>query len=156
MRARLWLIIVATAFISACEKLERVTREFENYSQLVAAGEPGNWVPEFVPPSARNIKESHLVDRPDLFVTFTIDRMDEHLILSHCDKIDARSVQLPSPSDTKSIGWWPHELVMSANEGLLLQSRFLFLRCEGKPQGFAAMEAASNGLQLFYWTANGR
>lgn len=145
------IILIATAMLimsSACERAEIVERYYSTYGQLEGEGEPGNWIPLFIPGSATEIKAKYKIDTGAEFLTFRLNESENISTAGHCVKVMENEVELPRPSLLR-VNWWPDSLSRDANPSKALD-QYEFFRCER--QTFLAVEKHKNIYHhVFYW-----
>lgn len=96
------------AFTTGCGE----TREshFVDRERAVAAGEiDRGWIPDWLPPSARDIRERHHVDSSATLLSFAFDEKDRDQFLRQCEP-SGKLPESPSKALTAGISWWPTEL----------------------------------------------
>lgn len=133
--------------ISSCDRLETKESYYPNYESLSKSGEPGNWIPAFIPRSAVEIRERHKVDTGAEVLTFYFGEYKDLSLDTFCRKVTVKDVELLT-SAFLSVTWWPDSLFRdrTKKEGL---DQYEFYRCER--QAFLAVKQVGSRLQAFYW-----
>lgn len=134
-------------FSVACERAEIVDRYYPNYEQLGTSGEPGNWVPTFIPRSAVEIRARYKIDTGAELLMFYLGKPEDLSLAGHCKKATVGDVQLPA-SGFLNVAWWPDSLFQNRTNSEDL-ARYEFYRCER--QAFFALKRANGRPQAFYW-----
>jgi hypothetical protein len=140
---RLALLLLPLAAIPACDRLETREAKFATYEQLATSGEPGNWVPAFLPQSATDIRVRYKIDTGDALVSFRLPSADSLELGGQCEDAESRAVSFPAP---RLLGtrWWPDDLTSSSSA---TDSAYLLFRCER--DSFMAIDRSDNA--GFYW-----
>lgn len=90
---RVLLVCVLGLFAAACR--ENVENSYGTYQQAVADGAVRRgWLPEWLPPTATNIREWHNVDTNATYVSFTYGQAKPSDFLAFCERTSG--VALPS------------------------------------------------------------
>jgi len=150
MSNKVVLIIFFSAVIlllSACHRLETADGYYPNYESLSKSGEPGNWIPAFIPRSAVEIRERHKIDTGAEVLTFYFQKYRDLSLDAFCRKITAKDVELPPPGFL-SVTWWPDSLFRDRSKKEELD-QYEFYRCER--QSFLAVKQVGSRFQAFYW-----
>lgn len=134
--------------ISACDRLEIKENYYPNHEHLKKAGEPGNWVPVFIPISAVEIREKHKIDTGAEVLTFYFANYSELSLSNFCDKAIVNEVELPS-SRFLDVPWWPDSLYSGRNNKENLEN-YDFYICE-RQSYFAVKKIDHDRYQAFYW-----
>ena len=121
------VITAATVILAGCEETQEST-----YPDLATARESGaitrGWVPDWLPPSARNIKEAHNLDTNNGILVFNYTHTESWPIPSSCSPISRNDLKPPSLRRS----WWPQDAPPPA----YLTHRHTFFRCQ---HGFLAL-----------------
>ncbi|MFZ5774658.1 MAG: hypothetical protein ACOY3Z_04165 [Thermodesulfobacteriota bacterium] len=144
------LVIILGIFLvltSACDRLEIADGYYPNYEHLSASGEPGNWIPTFIPRSAIDIRERHKIDTGSELLTFYFEKDADFSLDGFCERVTAKDTILP-PSGFLDVTWWPNSLFHGVGENGEKGS-YEFYRCER--QAFLAVIQVGSRFQAFYW-----
>lgn len=142
------LLSVILFLLSACDRLETIDSHYPNYEHLSKSGEPGNWVPAFIPRSAVEIRERHKVDTGAEVLTFYFGKHRDLSLAGFCEKATVKDVEFPPPRFL-DVAWWPDSLFRDRSKKEEVGS-YEFYRCER--QAFLAVKQTTEGrLQAFYW-----
>jgi hypothetical protein len=136
-------VLLLLAALPACDRLETREAEFATYAQLATAGEPGNWVPAFLPQSATNIRVRYKIDTGAALASFRLPRTDSLELRGKCEDAESRAVSFPAPG-LLGTRWWPDDLTSSSSA---TDSDYLLFRCER--DSFMAIDRSDNA--GFYW-----
>lgn len=134
--------------LSACDRLETSENVYANYEQLKTTsepGEPGNWIPRFIPHSATDIRVRYKVDTGAQLLTFYFAGDSTAFPGESCKPTTASEVQLPTPGFL-GVTWWPPDLVQGGTPGV---ERYKLFLCER--QAFLAVTENAGRRQAFYW-----
>ena len=142
MGLRPWaLAAVVTITCVACSE-----RREASYADLATAERAGairqGWIPNWVPRSARDIRELHDLDTNQGMLSFYYDPSERLTIPSSCSQV--------RPSDALSApfraSWWPPDVPPSS----FVTHRHAFFSCEtGRGRAFLAVSDAQG--EAHYW-----
>lgn len=139
---RCWLVIVAALSVGGCKRLETPESSFPDVQAAVAAGavERG-WVPAFLAPSAKELRERHDLDTNEVWLRYSFG--EEAFVVGACRNADAAHIAKPR----KSAGqWWPDTLTQKTpSEGH--SSSFEYYQCTNG--GFIAADHQTT--TAYYW-----
>jgi hypothetical protein len=138
------LVLLVSLF--ACDALETRDAHFSTYEALPGAGEPGNWVPSFLPRSTTDIRVRYKIDTGAALLSFHLGDRHELQLSGHCETADARAVPLP-PRGFLGIDWWPDALARDVGSTGL--GDYEVFRCERN--SFLAIRSDPAGHAGFYW-----
>lgn len=142
------ILFVAMLFLLlGCGRTETKESYHPNYDLLTKSGEPGNWVPSFIPRSAVKIKERHKIDTGAEALTFEYGSHGDLSLDNVCKKVAANDVLLP-PSGFLDLTWWPDSLYSDRSKKEDMY-QYKFFCCER--QAFLAVRQIENRPQAFYW-----
>lgn len=133
--------------LSTCDRLETKDVYYPSYEYLSKSGEPGNWIPAFIPRSAEEIKARQKVDTGAELLTFYFAKYGDLSLDAFCQKAPPKDVELP-PSGFLSVTWWPDSLFRDRTKKEEID-QYDFYRCER--QAFLAVRQVGGRLQAFYW-----
>lgn len=102
MRIHWVVIVVAAIHVAGCE---RVSSEYSTRADAAAAIEAG-WLPEFIPASARHIREIHDLDSNDVCVRFELPADDRAALVASMRQLSAREVEGISVTCRLGPDWW--------------------------------------------------
>lgn len=138
-----WLV-TGVLLCVGCDRIENVETTYSSFDDVIKAnaiGE-GKWIPQFLPQSARDIREKHNLDTNEIWLTFEFGSNDLGMMLNLCKETSLREVIRPRKSPGS---WWPEMLVHSSTSENL--GRFNYYRCTDG--GEMAIDFKKN--QAFYW-----
>lgn len=139
------LVLVLIAFLIGCEWMDTVEQSYPDLDaakKANAIGE-GKWIPDFLPPSARNLREIHNLDTNESWLAFQIESSDLDPMTGSCKDAAQSDVVGPRKSPGR---WWPQSLVQSSGDPEALK-RFKFFQCVDSGEVAVDLEAK----QVFYW-----
>jgi hypothetical protein len=100
-------------------------RQENSYSSFAEAQSSGaitrGWVPEWLPPTSKDIREVHDIDTNRLMVSFVFPKKSAVALPVNCKRIDPSTP--PAPPFTKT--WWPSDVPASR----LSTYRHSFFQC---------------------------
>jgi|SRR5690606_32575032 len=101
-------LIAALAVFFRYYDIDTVDTHFEDYQQATNNGivPPDTWLPQFLPRSARAIKERHNIDTNEAWVSFGFDKKDAEQLKNACHAIAVHDVKFPREDRSKAINWW--------------------------------------------------
>lgn len=133
--------------LAGCDFLEISENHYSSYSDLEGVGEPGNWLPSFMPVNAVNIREKHKVDTGSGLVAFQIPGSGNVKFSdSACTEWSLRKNNFP-PEGALSVEWWPSEL--SSERFVTDNADYVFYKCER--QAYLAIKKVEHRSQIFFW-----
>ena len=95
---------------AACDYLDTRESTYETVHEAHAAGAVDQgWVPEYLPPSAREIRERHNVATSEVWGRFEFKAGDLAQTAHACRPVDVREVSLPG-AETRGTAWWAEML----------------------------------------------
>lgn len=141
------LLSTVVLLLLACDRLETADVYYHSYEDLSKSGEPGNWIPGFIPRSAVEIKGRYKIDTGAELLIFHFEKSQDLSLVGFCEKVTAKDVELP-PTGFLSVAWWPDSLFhdRAKKEEIDLYD---FYRCER--QAFLAVRQVGSRFQAFYW-----
>lgn len=148
--------IIVSALNSSCDLYELVNNRYPTYASLHDSGEPGNWIPTFLPSSSLEIIETHSIDRSAVWISFFFDKKDFGSIAADCRPMPYREVPLPKREYTKA-NWWPDDLFQSELEtdSKREKHKYLFFACKhrasDKEEGIVAVMVDGEKAKAYYW-----
>ena len=108
MRLALLGLGLAVALVACVEFQEA------SYVDLADADRDGatrrGWIPDWLPPSARTLREAHDLDTNQTVLSFRYDPAERFQIPGHCAPVKAAEVRQPP----FKMSWWPKAVFMSA------------------------------------------
>jgi hypothetical protein len=96
------VIAVVVMHAAGCE---RVSSEYSTRADAAAAIRAG-WVPEFIPASARHIREVHDLDSNHVCVRFELPAEDRDTLVASMRQLSAREIEGLSVRCRLGPGWW--------------------------------------------------
>jgi len=113
------LVLSASALIG-CTLLERPESFYSSMPEALADGAvPRGWIPEWIPSSAREIKEIHDLDTNESMLAFEIPTGQPWQLPAHCQPIHHSQIGQPRFSRP----WWPSTTEQARS--------YVFHRCNG-------------------------
>lgn len=140
MKPRAWGLasILVVASIACNERREA------SYADLATAERAGairqGWIPDWVPRSAREIRELHDLDTNQSMLSFRYDPNDLLTVPSTCSQVRPSEV---SPAPFRA-SWWPNDVPPSA----FVTHRHAFFACE---PGRAFLAISDGQGEAHYW-----
>ena len=106
---------------------EHPESEFASYKEAVEAGRVGQgyFIPEFIPPSSRGIREIHDIDINECWIKLSFDAGDLETFHDACNEASSIATRFPRASWTRRIGWWPEWLIEGTSKALPLGWTYL-------------------------------
>jgi hypothetical protein len=98
------------------------------------------WIPEWLPRSARSLREAHDHDSNQSVLSFRYDRGEQFPIPPHCAPVRPAEVRQPP----LKVSWWPK----GVPPGAFVTPGHAFFSC-GNGGVFVALSA--NGEEAYYW-----
>lgn len=126
---------------------ETIERHFPDYQHLAQASEPGNWVPTFIPKSAKNIKTKNNIDTNWSLLAFHFDKLSELDLTGHCRTASVNDIEYRS-GKFLTASWWPTAMLRegpSSNE----LAHYQIYRCG--QNAFLVVNAISETPQAYFW-----
>ena len=88
--------VLVITFVRGWISYETMKSHYATYEDAVADGAVAKgWVPEFLPRSATDIVESHVLDTSEVWMSFSFDRGDITSIAEACEEVPASEVRYP-------------------------------------------------------------
>jgi hypothetical protein len=144
------VVLMGLVLCLGCEQMESVATTYPNLDaarKASAVGE-GKWIPEFLPASARNLRELHNLDTNESWLTFQIETDDLGPLAGSCKEATQSDVVRPRKSPGS---WWPKTLVQSTGENNALRG-LRFYRCVDGSEVAVDLERK----EVFYWSTVAR
>jgi hypothetical protein len=95
---------------------EDVHAEYPNREAVVADGAVARgWIPEWLPASAKDIRESHNLDTNRVWLKFEYDSADRTALEAACARASGSELAFPGEDARRS--WWPRELTADGPQG---------------------------------------
>lgn len=88
--------------------LDTVNTYYEDYEHATNNGviSPDSWLPQFLPKSARNIRERANIDTHEVWVSFSFDKIDTAYLTSACSISEKPDIKFPREDRSRAIDWW--------------------------------------------------
>lgn len=100
--------------LTSCEGMDGGDRDFKYrdwaHAQAEEAISGHGWLPEFLPRSAKDIRDSHNCESNEGWSTFTFDPQDKPAFVARMTPIGFEQVPYPQFRSTKKRSWWPQDL----------------------------------------------
>jgi len=141
--------ILVVAFIPAvCRSVVEPDRRYATATEARRSADAGEWVPGFLPASARDIRERHGEGRR--FVAFLMDSADVPGMTAGLQRLDSLAVkQVPVPTPGWST-WWP--ISPRTLQGGQAKQLFVFRVPGPRDRGYLAVDPRT--YHAFYWAAS--
>ena len=116
MGKRLTILILCLGIMAIFAWLEFNQLDIQESSCATAAlaREAGavarGWLPEFLPPSARDIRERHDLDTNAVILRFSFDPAESGFWSPACQPLDPGQVREPDARLAAGVSWWPRDL----------------------------------------------
>ena len=140
---------LAFAVLFAVTYTEDMVAEYENHAEAVADGSVARgWVPEFVPETARSIRDVHNIDTNRQWMRFEVPEEDARRMISEMAHVSPQNVSLPRRPPRWSGRWVPRSDIESGGTTLTYhrESPEVYrARC-------VAVEWSSDTATAFVWT----
>jgi hypothetical protein len=142
MKSCAWFALLLV--MAGCERIEVVESIYPDYEAAVSAGAiDRGWIPEFIPPSAKEIKETHNLDTNEVWVSFVWGSGEWLSVEEDCRTVEGERIELPRKSGG---GWWPPALVEASNPPPR-KSEYAYYRCKNG----AVLAVQSKERRVYYW-----
>lgn len=119
-------------------------RQEASYVDLAAAERAGaihrGWVPDWLPKSARGLREVHNLDTNQSMLAFRYDPSDQLAVPKSCSRVQPREV----PPVPFAASWWPGDVPPSK----FVTHRHAFFSCE---TGRAFLALSDSHGEAYYW-----
>lgn len=107
-------VMVIVLVWCGCQRLE--TQE-SSYATAALAREAGavrrGWLPEFLPPSATDIREHHNLDTNAVILRFSFDPAESGFWTQACLPLSPDQVPKPEAQLAVGVSWWPEDVAPS-------------------------------------------
>lgn len=105
-----FLLLLVIGGLAVLSYTEDVVSTFATYQDAEAASalERG-WMPAFVPPSARDIREVHNIDTNRQWLRFTVDEVEAERIASTMQPVSPEEARRTRTRPPRWEGAWPEE-----------------------------------------------
>lgn len=144
----IFVLVSATLFLfPGCERMETKENDYSNYDSITKSGEPGNWIPTFIPRSAVKIKERHKIDTGAVALIFNFRSHRDLSLDGVCEEVKPGDVLLPNMGFL-NLSWWPASLYRDISN-IEYPSQYKFFCCER--QSFLAVRQIDDYIQAYYW-----
>ncbi len=108
MRVEITIVLLVLLILSACDSMEMPERAYDSKAEVVRDGAiQRGWVPQWLPETARDIREKHDLDTNISQLTFRFDALGPEQLAESCRPIDREAVPMPRKT---LVDWWPSEL----------------------------------------------
>lgn len=144
MRTIAFVLLLIYVILIGCERMETTENVYQDFDAAYIAEAVGDdkWIPGFLPPSAKNIREKHNLDTNEVWLSCQFSAADRNSIMKACRQISQHEVIYPIKSPSS---WWPHALIQSSKD---TQSEYIiyeYYHC--KNDGIIAIHAN----EIYYW-----
>jgi hypothetical protein len=145
------LFVAVVLLAAACDYLDTRESAYATLAEARAAGALARgWVPEYLPASAREIRERHNVDTNEVWGRFEFDANDRAPTARACRSIDVGQLNLPG-AETRGTAWWAE---MLRTDPSAAAEHFELHACGTSPQTSHRRYLAVHRRMptAFYWT----
>jgi len=136
------LFVIASVLIITCTACTE--QQEASYADLAAAERAGaiqrGWVPDWLPQSARGLREVHNLDTNQNMLAFRYDPSDQLAVPKSCSPVRPSEV----PPIPFAASWWPSDVPPSK----FVTHRHAFFSCE-TGRAFLALSASEG--EAYYW-----
>lgn len=140
------LLLFIIAGFTGCERMETMDATYPNYEAAMKATTVGvgKWIPEFLPPSAKNIHERHNIDTNEVWLFFNFDYLaDIGNLRKSCKRVAPHNIVYPRYPG----GWWPKTLYRHNEDTQISDRNYEYYHCED--DGIIAINSERG--EVFYW-----
>jgi hypothetical protein len=148
-RPNLILVCLIAILLSGCS--ERFTEYYPKYEDAVQDGAvKRGWIPEIVPTTATEIHEQHDLDSNDVWIRFTVPRLDRDRLTSGLKKLSDDEILKLKVRHPARADWWFEGLIQQspANDNAL-NAEIYTLKCHDDRAGYVAFDRT--GPRIYYW-----
>jgi hypothetical protein len=135
--------VVAALLVVTCTACAE--QQEASYADLAAAERAGaiqrGWVPDWLPKSARGLREIHNLDTNQSMLAFRYDPSDQLAVPNNCSQVRPSEVA-PVPF---VVAWWPRDVPPTK----FATHRRAFFSC-GTGRAFLALSAGEG--EAYYWS----
>lgn len=138
--------ILTMALLQVCARLDLVEGAYPSFQDAVhdgAVGE-GRWIPEFLPPSAVDIRVVRNLDLNTIWLTFRMNPTDITSMQKRCSRVQRQNVVFVRGRPRH---WWPKELLAPGPERQQGAGRYHYYECD--EGGTLAVDA--NASEVYFW-----
>lgn len=141
-KAKQYFCAALLFLISACDRMDTVEDVYPDSETAINAGaiERG-WIPTFLPPSAKDIREKHNLDTNEVWMRFSLESGELTSIEKSCHPIHLEMVALPRK---RGGDWWPGALIDGAQPQA---GEYVYYRCDDG----ALVAVKTNEQEVYYW-----
>ena len=140
-------LVAFFVFAAGCDKFETRESHYSDYDEFEQSGNPGRWVPPFVPRTATDIREFHYVDSNSVWVKFN-PNSESIVWLTKLGCRDESAPNLPSAKRV-SAAWWDKRLLEESSDSTTATT-FEFYECPGDLGGHVAVSMSTEQM-VFFW-----
>ncbi len=146
---------VLAALTAGCGETQE--RHFADRERAAATGEISRgWIPDWLPSSARDIRERHHVDSGATLLSFAFDEKDRDQLVRQCEPAGTLP-ETPSRALVAGVSWWPTELRGPGRRAT--ETSFRYFRCREQTkfanghveQRNAALAVRMDAPVAFFW-----
>ncbi|MEK6712968.1 MAG: hypothetical protein AABY41_02085 [Nitrospirota bacterium] len=126
--------------------METMDATYPNYEAAIKASTvgAGKWIPEFLPPSSKNIHERHNIDTNEVWLFFSFNYLsDIEDLEKSCKRVAFHNIVFPRYPGV----WWPKTLSRRAEDTQNPDRNYEYYRC--KDDGVIAIDSKKG--DVFYW-----
>lgn len=139
-------LLTVALLLLGCERLETIETAYQNFEAAAKAKAIGNgrWIPDFLPPSAADIREVHNLDSNEVWLSFRSSSADLPTVASSCKKVAEREVVYPRKSPGS---WWPQMLTKGHANSPQTNNTYDYYQCKQR----SAMAIDRSRSLVYFW-----
>jgi hypothetical protein len=142
--------LAALLMAAACERMETTEDAHPDLQAAINAGVmQKGWIPQFLPPSTRDIRLSSNLDTNEVWLHFSMNSSDRGSIENACRPSQRAEMTFPRRTVAR---WWPGALTEERRSAQRQEASYLFYHCEDG--GSIAVEEGWRS--VFYWNSGRR
>jgi hypothetical protein len=145
-RADTLIFIMVIFSISSCGWFERFDNSYSSYSEATESQSwKGGWLPHLLPKDARNILESHYVDRSSVIVSFEFTEDFRAVLDAKCRKTEGHHMRFAD----MNASWWPNSLT---GEAFGSSHEYYYYECRDDEFDYYAIPFGQR--RAYFWRAS--
>ena len=146
------LLCCLACSLLACDATEHRSASYRNYAAAVEDGAvTRGWVPEWVPPEALHLKETHDLDTNQVCLRLSLAEEPRSRLVEGLRQLRPREVEALSACSLNP-PWWFEGLIeqQPANDNALYSFVYEAPESQWLPRGYIALDR--NGSSVFAWS----